>query len=61
MAFLLQKNGGWQLAGFFVKPLTVAGHDSLWYWTQARVFNQKGQKWNAYFYYETALYLATPV
>ena len=60
MAFLLQRNGGWQLAGFFVKPLTVAGHDSLWYWTQARVFTQKGQKWNAYFYYETALYLATP-
>jgi hypothetical protein len=60
MAFLLQRNGGWQLAGFFVKPLTVAGHDSLWYWTQARAFNQKGQKWNAYFYYETALYLATP-
>ena len=60
IAFLLQKNGSWQLAGFFVKPLTVAGHDSLWYWTQARAFNQKGQKWNAYNYYETALYLATP-
>jgi len=61
MAFLLQKNGTWQLAGFFVKPLTVAGHDSLWYWTQARAYTQKGQKWNAYLYYETALYLATPV
>jgi hypothetical protein len=61
IAFLLQKNGSWQLAGFFVKPLTVAGHDSLWYWTQARAFTQKGQKWNAYLYFETALYLATPV
>jgi hypothetical protein len=61
LAFLLQKNGDWQLAGFFVKPLLVAGHDSLWYWTRARALNQKGQKWNAYFYYSTAKYLSTPV
>jgi hypothetical protein len=61
LAFLLQKNGDWQLAGFFVKPLLVAGHDSVWYWTRARALNQKGQKWNAYFYYSTAKYLSTPV
>ena len=61
MAFLLQNNGGWQLAGLFVKPLLVAGHDSVWYWTRARAFSQKGQTWNAYFYYKTAAYLATPV
>jgi hypothetical protein len=60
MAFVLQKNGEWQLAGLFVKPLEMAGHDSLWYWTRARAFDQKGQKWNAYFYYKTAAYLATP-
>jgi hypothetical protein len=60
MAFLLQKNGDWQLAGLFVKPLLVAGHDSVWYWTNARAFNQKNQKWNAYFYYTTAAYLASP-
>jgi hypothetical protein len=60
MAFLLQKDQGWQLAGFFVKPLLVAGHDSLWYWTHARAYSQKGQKWNAYFYYTTADYLAAP-
>jgi hypothetical protein len=60
MAFLLQRNGDWQLAGLFVKPLLVAGHDSVWYWTKARSFNQKNQKWNAYFHYETAAYLATP-
>ncbi len=59
MAFLLQKNGDWQLAGLFVKPLLVAGHDSVWYWTKARAFNQKNQKWNAYFYYTTAAYLAS--
>jgi hypothetical protein len=60
IAFLLQKNGDWQMAGFFVKPLLVAGHDSLWYWTRARAFDQKNQKWNAYFYYTTAAYLASP-
>jgi hypothetical protein len=60
MAFLLQKEGGWQLAGLFVKPLLMAGHDSVWYWTKARAFSQKGQKWNGYFYYKTAAYLATP-
>jgi hypothetical protein len=60
MAFLLQKNGDWQLAGLFVKPLLLAGHDSVWYWTKARAFNQKNQKWNAYFYYTTAAYLASP-
>ena len=48
------------MAGFFVKPLLVAGHDSLWYWTRARAFDQKNQKWNAYFYYTTAAYLASP-
>jgi hypothetical protein len=60
MAFLLQKSGDWQLAGLFVKPLLLAGHDSVWYWTKARAFNQKNQKWNAYFYYTTAAYLAAP-
>jgi hypothetical protein len=60
MAFLLQKNGDWQLAGLFVKPLLMAGHDSLWYWTKARAYAQKGEKWNAYFYYTIAAYLATP-
>jgi hypothetical protein len=60
LVFLLQKEGGWQLAGLFVKPMLIAGHDSVWYWTKARAFSQKGQKWNAYFYYKTAAYLATP-
>jgi hypothetical protein len=60
MALLLQKSGDWQLAGLFIKPLQIAAHDSVWYWTQGRAFAQKGQKWNAYFYLQTAAYLATP-
>jgi hypothetical protein len=49
-----------QLAGFFPKPLTVAGHDGLWYWKQARVYMQKKQSWNAWLYYSTAAYLLQP-
>ena len=51
----------WKLAGFFVRPLTSGGHDGVWYWTQARAYAAKKQQWNAYFYYQTAVYLLTPV
>jgi hypothetical protein len=61
LALLLEKNGSWGLAGFFFRPLLVDGHDSVWYWTKARAFAQKGQKWNAHFYYDIAAYLASPV
>lgn len=61
IGLLLEKNGSWELAGFFFKPLLVADHDSVWYWTKARAFAQKGQKWNAHFYYEIAAYLASPI
>jgi len=51
----------WKLAGFFVRPLTAAGHDGVWYWTAARNYAQKKQDWNAYFYYQTAVFLLNPV
>ena len=51
----------WKLAGAFIHPLTSAGHDGVWYWTQARDFTKKNQHWNAYFYYQTAASLLTPV
>jgi hypothetical protein len=63
LALLLQMEssaGPWQLAGFFPKPLTVAGHDGLWYWRQARAYAQKKQPWNAWLYYSTATYLLQP-
>lgn len=59
-ALLLQRTDSWQLAGFFVKPMLMAGHDGVWYWTKARQFSGQGQNWNAYFYYTVADYLATP-
>jgi hypothetical protein len=51
----------WKLAGFFVRPLTAAGHDGVWYWNQAREFAKKKQSWNAFLYYQTAAYLLAPV
>jgi hypothetical protein len=56
----VQPGSPWQLAGFFPKPLSMAGHDGLWYWQQARVYAQKKQPWNAWFYYSTAAYLLQP-
>jgi hypothetical protein len=65
LSMLLETNGpenaaSWQLAGFFPRPLMSAGHDGVWYWEKARDFHKAGQPWNAYFYYETAIYLLLP-
>lgn len=50
----------WLLAGLDERPLTLAGHDSVWFWTQARVLKSKGDDWSSFFYYEAADYLARP-
>ena len=62
LSMLLEKSseGAWQLAGFFPRPLTSAGHDGVWYWEKARDYNKVGQIWNSYFYYQTAVYLLLP-
>lgn len=63
IALLLQSllsGGPWLLAGFFPKPLSVAGRDGLWYWKQARSYADKKQLWNAWLYYSTAVYLLQP-
>lgn len=52
--------GQWKLAGCFIHGLTTAGHDGVWYWTRAREFAAKKQKWNAYYYYQTGIFLLTP-
>ena len=53
--------GSWQLAGFFARPLTIAGHDGVWYWTRARELARSQQRWSAYFYYQSAQFLLLPV
>lgn len=54
-------SSSWKLAGFFVKPMTVAGHDGLWFWQQARQYAARKQQWGAWLYYQTALLLLQPV
>lgn len=51
----------WMLAGFFDKPMTVAGHDGLWYWVSARKFAQTPSSWGAWFYYRQAAFLLDPL
>jgi hypothetical protein len=51
----------WKLAGFYTRPMTLAGHDGVWYWRQARDYAAKKQNWDAYFYYQAALSLLEPV
>jgi hypothetical protein len=63
IGLVLKDLGGdaWKIAGFSYRPLTLAGHDTTWYWSQARAYAKKKETWNAYFYYATAVYLAVPV
>ena len=61
LSFLLrQEQGQWTMAGFYPKPLTAAGHDGLWYWTQARTMTAQKEHWNAWLYYQQAESLLTP-
>jgi hypothetical protein len=52
--------GQWKLAGFFSKPLMLAGQNGVWYWSRARDFAMKKQEWPAYFYYQIAAFLVEP-
>jgi hypothetical protein len=49
---ILQQAGtDWKLAGLYVKPAEIAGHDSDWFLAQARQYKAKGQLHNSYMYY----------
>lgn len=63
LSFVLQQEGAaWKLAGFPPpKPSQILGHDAPWYLTKAREFKAKGQSHNAWFYYQEARALVTPV
>jgi hypothetical protein len=52
--------GQWKLAGFFSKPLMLAGQNGVWYWSRAREFAQRKQEWPAYLYYQIATFLVEP-
>ena len=63
LAMLLRQSstGTWQLAGFFPRATTAAGHDGLWYWTDARTAAGKRQNWSAWIEYNEAERLLKPV
>ncbi len=62
LSFLLHQDAGrWGMAGFYPKPLSAAGHDGLWYWTQARSMTAQKEHWNAWLYYLQAQNLLVPV
>lgn len=65
LAMILQNDPSgssqWKLAGLFVRPLTIAGRDGVWYWRRARDFAEGKQNLNAFFYYQTAQLLLDPV
>lgn len=58
---IFQDLGGWKLAGFYVRPEAVGGHDGIWYLKQARDYKGKGQNHNAWFYYLESWELMAPV
>lgn len=61
LSFLLRQEGSkWEMTGFYPKALTAAGHDGLWYWTQARAMTAQKEHWNAWFFYQQAENLLKP-
>ena len=61
LSFLLrQEQGKWALAGFYPRATLAAGHDGVWYWTEARQMVKRKEQWNAWLYYQQALSLSQP-
>ena len=62
MSFVLQQQGtDWKLAGFFLRPTQIAGHDSNWFLQRARAFKAKNQNHNAWLYFIQGSDLAVAV
>lgn len=61
-SLILQQAGtDWKLAGLYVLPGQVAGHDSEWFLNKAREYKAKGQVHNAWFYFLEGRSLVTPL
>jgi hypothetical protein len=61
ISMLLKQEGGeWKLAGLYPHARTAAGHDGLWWWTDARAKAKAGQAWNAWLEYGLADELLRP-
>lgn len=61
LTMILQQMGmDWKLAGFFIRPTQVSGHDATWFTQRARDFKTKGQNRNAWLYFREAIMLTAP-
>jgi hypothetical protein len=61
LSFLIEQGGGtWQMAGFYPRAMTAAGHDGLWYWTEARKMAKTNEHWSSWLYYQQAEALLNP-
>lgn len=58
---LQQQGADWKLAGLYIEPADINGHDSNWFLDQARQYKTKGQLHNAWLYYREATKLAAPL
>src|SRR5271165_396397 len=62
LALILGQDGGkWKLGGIYAREGILDGHDGVWYWTHAREAALKKLNWSAWFSYDTAHWLLTPV
>lgn len=54
-------SSAWKLAGYYVRPASIGGHDGQWFWDKAHQFQAQGQTLNAYYYLIEARQLLSPV
>ena len=61
VSFLLRQEGArWLMAGLYEEATTAAGHDGLWYWSEARRFAAAKERWDAWLYFREAEQLMRP-
>lgn len=58
---LEQMGADWKLAGLYIDPAQVAGHDSDWFAARASEYKEKGQLHNAWLFYLEARSLISPL
>jgi hypothetical protein len=58
---LQQVGADWKVGGLYIKPAQIGGHDSEWFLARAREYKTKGPTHNAWFYYEEARSLISPL
>ena len=59
---ILQQTGtDWKLAGLYIDPAQLAGHDGDWFLARSREYKTKGQVHNAWLYYLEGRTLVAPL